>query len=116
MNTSIRRTSFYAACLLVQGLVLAPQARANSAWNLEFAFDGPGARPSVATLRNYILACVPARSVVNAPLPGTASGPFALTTPPINGRELTDAAVYTYLNGCNRKPASVTGIAVLGDD
>lgn len=116
MNRSIRRTSFYAACLLLQGLVLAPPALANSAWSLEFAFDGPGARPSVATMRSYILACVPARSAVNAPLPGTASGPFALTTPPINRHELTDAAVDTYLTTCNRKPASVTGIAVLGDD
>jgi hypothetical protein len=116
MHTTKRRIFFSIAGLLLQALCFAAPAFANSNWGIEFSFDNPGGRPSVATMRSYILGCVPAGSVVNAPLPGGPQGPFSLRTPAIGGHELTDSNVYNYLNGCNLKPASVTGIAVMGDD
>ncbi|WP_254459764.1 hypothetical protein [Xanthomonas sacchari] len=67
-------------------------------------------------MRNHILGCVPARSVVGTRLPAGPQGPFKLTTPQIRGSEVGGSALYNYLNGCNLKPASVTGIAVMGDD
>ncbi|MCW0376231.1 hypothetical protein [Xanthomonas sacchari] len=112
MHASKRLSFLTAACLFC----CAAPALANSNWDLEFEFQNPGGRPTVATMRNYILGCVPARSVVGTPLPAGPQGPFKLTTPLVGGREVGDSALYNYLNGCNRKPASVTGVAVMGDD
>ncbi|XQA78297.1 hypothetical protein ACM9W9_00755 [Xanthomonas sacchari] len=112
MHASKRLSFLTAACLLC----CAAPALANSNWDLEFEFQNPGGRPTVANMRNYILGCVPARSVVGTPLPAGPQGPFKLTTPPVRGREVGDSALYNYLNGCNLKPASVTGVAVMGDD
>lgn len=109
----IKRHSLLIALSL---LCIAAPAVAASDWQLEFAFDGPGNRPAVNTMRNYILGCVPNGSGVNPPLPGGPQGPFHLTTPLINGHEIGDAALYNYLNNCNLKPASVTGVAVMGED
>ncbi|MES1240166.1 MAG: hypothetical protein ABUT39_00965 [Acidobacteriota bacterium] len=106
-----------ALCTLIVALGMAAPAFANSAWDVEFEFDGPGRPPSVVNLRNYILGCVPRGSFVpNPPPPRDPEGPFSLTTPPVRGRELTDNQVYNYLNGCRLKPASVTGISVTGED
>ncbi|UYK80835.1 hypothetical protein NG829_00440 [Xanthomonas sacchari] len=112
MHASKRLSFLTAACLFC----CAAPALANSNWNLEFEFQNPGGRPTVATMRNYIIGCVPEGSGVGTPLPAGPRGPFQLTTPPVRGREVGDSALYNYLNGCDRKPASVTGIAVMRDD
>ncbi|MGZ5008885.1 MAG: hypothetical protein ACXWFI_14190 [Methylobacter sp.] len=102
-----------ALCFFILTLSLATPAFANDKWELEFAFDGPGNPPSVDTMRNYIMGCVPRGSFVpQPPPPKQPTGPFSLTTP----GTLTDNQVYKYLNGCNLKPASVTGISVSGED
>lgn len=99
-------------CCLFSLLGLSLSAHADTNWEVQFAFDNPGGKPSTQTMRDYMMGCLPAGSYVPPPPPPDyPEGPFKLTTP-----DLTDAQVYNYLNNCNLKPASVTGIEVYAEE
>jgi len=113
MKKLVRKVFLYVMCLLVMATSIATPAFAASKWDVSFEFDGPGKKPLPKTMRDYIMGCVPKGSFVPAPPPPAyPEGPFALTTP----GSLTDKQVYDYINNCNLKPASVTGVVVLGED
>ncbi len=95
--------------------VVAEPAFAATDHQLQFTFGGRGRNPSVATMKNYILGCLPAGTWTFGGDPGDSAGPWDVEVPAVNGHEYTNAEVRRTLlsAACSGvRPAKVTGVTV----
>lgn len=94
---------------------LAEPAFAATDHQLQFIFGGRGRNPSVATMKNYILGCLPAGTWTFGGDPGDSAGPWDVEVPAVNGHEYSNAEVRRVLlsGACSAvRPAKVTGVTV----
>jgi hypothetical protein len=98
---------------LFAGVFAAP-AFAASDHELQFILEGRGRNPSVATIKAYILGCLPdgTRTFDD---PDDSAGPWEVEVPALRGREYTNGAIHVLLmsNACAPvRPAKVIGVTV----
>jgi hypothetical protein len=93
----------------------AEPALAASDHQLQFTFGGPGRNPSVATMKHYILGCLPDGTRTFGGDPGESAGPWDVEVPAVRGHEYTNAEIRVLLLGQHCapvRPAKVVGVVV----
>ncbi|HTQ14631.1 MAG TPA: hypothetical protein VMH86_12225 [Rhizomicrobium sp.] len=104
---------------LVYGAVLAAAlaapAFATADHVVNFTFSGSGRHPSVKSIKEYILGCLPNKTRTFGGDPGDSAGPWDVETPAIKDRELSNDDVKLYLSVCKIRPSRVATITVTDD-
>lgn len=99
-------------------LIAPTSVQAASDFELNFTFGGPGRNPSVQTMKNYLMACLPAGSRTWGGDPGDSAGPWDVEVPAVRGHEYTAQVVRTLLLGrhCQPvRPAKVQDVTVTAE-
>lgn len=110
-----RRLLAVVSAAAVFASVAATPAFANTDHELQFTFGGRGRNPSVATMKAYILGCLPAGTYTFGGDPGDSAGPWDVEVPAVRGHEYSNADVHRLLmsGACAPvRPAKVTGVTV----
>ncbi|MBF9265776.1 hypothetical protein I4I83_15765 [Acidovorax cattleyae] len=96
-------------------MAASPLAHAASDFQLDFTFGGQGRNPSVATMKAYIMGCLPAGSRTWGGDPADSAGPWDVEVPAVRGHEYDARTVRSLLLGrsCQPvRPAKVTDVTV----
>ncbi len=106
---------------LLAGLSVMPVNTAYAATDheLNFTFGGRGRNPGVTRMHDYILGCLPNRTLIQNGNPADATGPWMVEVPAIRGRDYSNADVQRTLMGpacAGVRPAKVVGVTVTDPD